>query len=75
MSLADITFDRAGDWIVLAEFGDGEIISIKTSVAFNVPERILGIAIITTTLANTEGVCAIINVGNTIFSFFHYLII
>ncbi|GBC72947.1 hypothetical protein HRbin04_00342 [archaeon HR04] len=55
VSIADITFDRAGDWIVLAEFGDGKITSIKASVAFNVvPEGVLGtIAIITTTLATT----------------------
>ncbi len=55
MVSTDITFYRAGDWIVLVEFGDGEIISIKASVAFNVvPGGVLGtIAIIITTLTTT----------------------
>ncbi len=55
VTIADITLDRAGDWTILAEFGDGETASIKASVAFNViPEGILGvIAIIVTMLTTT----------------------
>ncbi|MEM4399098.1 MAG: hypothetical protein QXV18_04725, partial [Candidatus Nitrosocaldus sp.] len=51
-SIASITLDKAGEWIVLAEFGDGNMASIKTNVAFNVvPEGILGaIAIISSSL-------------------------
>ncbi|MFN4336051.1 MAG: hypothetical protein ACK4FV_00495 [Candidatus Nitrosocaldus sp.] len=53
-TIANITLDRAGDWIVLAEFGDGEAVSITASVAFNViPEGILGVLTTITAMLTT----------------------
>lgn len=51
--IASITLGGAGDWMVLAEFGDGGMTSmIRASVAFNViPEGMLGaVTIIASTL-------------------------